>query len=96
MGANFPIAILPGIVAELGRVFELFFRNIGAKSAERLIVTQRTPRDGIVAVAETHEPAKAHDGIGHASRQLVDNEMIDLAYVLAIRSIDLGPVNVFA
>jgi hypothetical protein len=50
--ANFPIPILPGIVTELGRVFELLLRDIGAKSAERLVVTQGAPRDGIVTVAE--------------------------------------------
>jgi hypothetical protein len=32
MGANFPIAIVPGIVTELGRVFELSLGNIGAES----------------------------------------------------------------
>jgi hypothetical protein len=36
MRANLPIAILPGIVAELGRVPQLVLRNIGAKSAKRL------------------------------------------------------------
>ena len=41
MGANLPIAIPPGVVTELGRVFELLLRNIGAKSAKRLIVCPR-------------------------------------------------------
>src|SRR5262249_50844517 len=95
MGANFPIAILPGIVTELGRVFELFLRNIGAESAKRLVVSQGAPWDGIVAVAETQEAPKAHDGIGHASRQLVDDEVIDLTDIFAIGSIDRGSVDVF-
>jgi hypothetical protein len=44
MGPNFPIPILPGIVGELGRVFELLLRNIGAESAKRLVVRER-PRE---------------------------------------------------
>jgi hypothetical protein len=34
MGTN-PIAILPGVVAELGRVFKLLLRNSRAESAKR-------------------------------------------------------------
>jgi hypothetical protein len=44
----------------------------------------------------TDEPAKTHDGVGNTSRHLVDDEVIDLTYVLAVRSIDLGPMDVFA
>jgi DNA-binding IscR family transcriptional regulator len=84
MGANFPFPILPRIVAELGRIFELLLGNVSAEPAQRPIVGQRAPGNRIVAVAETHEAAKAHDGVGHASRQLVDDEVIDLADVLAI------------
>jgi hypothetical protein len=40
MGLNLPIPILPGIVTELGRVFELLLRNVGAESAQRLVVSQ--------------------------------------------------------
>src|SRR5439155_17951950 len=43
MGSNFPIAVLPGIVTELGRVFELLLRNIRAESAKRLVVSQDAP-----------------------------------------------------
>jgi hypothetical protein len=86
MGANLPIAILPGIVTELGRVFELLLRNIRAESAQRLVVSQGAPGNGIVAVAETHEAAKAHDGVSHASRQLVNNEVIDLTDIPALGS----------
>src|SRR5262249_48818049 len=96
MGANFPIAILPGIVTELGRVFELLLRNSRAESTERLIVSQGAPGNRIVAVTETHEAAKAHDGVGHASGQLVDDEMVDLTDIPAIGSIDRGSVDVFA
>jgi hypothetical protein len=78
MGPNFPIAILPEIVAELRRVLELLLRNISAEPAKRLVVSERAPGNGIMAVAETHEAAKAHDGVGHASGQLVNDEMIDL------------------
>jgi hypothetical protein len=61
MGANLPIAILPGIViTELRRVFELLLRNGRAESAKRLVVSQGAPWDGIVAVAETQEAPKAH------------------------------------
>src|SRR5438093_10270070 len=63
VGANLLIAILPGIVAELGRVFELLLRNIGAEAAERLVVSESGPGNRIVAVAETQEAAKAHDGV---------------------------------
>jgi hypothetical protein len=49
---SFPIAILPGVVAELGRVFELLLRNSRAESAKRFVVSQGAPRNGIVAVAE--------------------------------------------
>jgi hypothetical protein len=84
MGANFPIAILPRIVTELGRVFELLLRNIRAESAKRLIVTQGAPGNRIVAVTETHEAAEAHDSVGHASGQLVDDEVIDLTDIPAI------------
>jgi len=96
MGANLPIAILPGIVTELGRVFELLLRNIRAESAQRLVVSQGAPGNGIVAVAETHEAAKAHDGVSHASRQLVNNEVIDLTDIPALGSIDRGSVDIFA
>jgi hypothetical protein len=40
MGPDLPIAILPGIVTELGRVFELLLRNIGPEAPKRLIVSQ--------------------------------------------------------
>jgi hypothetical protein len=49
-----------------------------------------------VAVTETHETAKAHDGVGHASGQFVDDEVIDLTDIPAIGSIDGGSVDVFA
>jgi hypothetical protein len=96
MGTNLPIAILPGVIAKLGRVFELLLRNSRAESAKRLVVSQGTPGNRIVAVAETHETAKAHDGVGHAPGQLVDDEMIDLTDIPAIGSIDRGSVDVFA
>jgi hypothetical protein len=41
-----------------------------------------------VVVAETHETAKAHDRVGHASGQLVDDEVIDLTDIPAMGSID--------
>jgi hypothetical protein len=41
MGANLPIAILPGVVAQLGRVFELLLRNTRAESAKRLVDSRR-------------------------------------------------------
>jgi hypothetical protein len=96
MGTNLPIAILPGVVAELGRVFELLLRNSRAESAKRLVVSQGAPGNRIVAVAKTHETAKAHDGVGHASGQLVDDEVIDLTDIPALGSIDRGSVDVFA
>src|SRR4029453_12739073 len=96
MRPGFPIAILPGIVAELGRVFDLPLRDVGAKAAERFVVGERTPGDGIMAVTEPEESAKAHDGIADATGHLVDDNMIDLADVLAVSPIHLRSLDVFA
>jgi hypothetical protein len=66
MGANLPIAILPGVVAELWRVFKLLLRNSRAESAKRLVVSQGAPGMAV----KTHEAAKAHDGVGHGPDSL--------------------------
>ena len=55
----------------------------GAKTAERSIVCEGTPRNWIMAVAETHETANAHDRIRDPSRNLVDDEVIDFADMLS-------------
>jgi len=47
-------------------------------------------------MAESHESAETHNGVGHTSRHLVDDEVVDLTNVLAGRSVDLGPLDVFA
>ena len=47
-------------------------------------------------MAESHESAKTHDGVGHTSRHLVDDEVVDLTNVLAGRSVDLSTLDVFA
>lgn len=95
MGPSFPVAILPGVIAEFGRVFELLLRNIGAEAAERLVVSEAAPRDRVVAVAEAQEAAEAHDSVGNTARHLVDDEVVDLTSVLAVGSIDLRPVEIF-
>ena len=67
MGAGFPVAITPGIIAELRRIFQLLLSDVGAETAERGIVLQGAPRHGVVAVAEAHEAAEADDAVGHAA-----------------------------
>jgi hypothetical protein len=49
-----------------------------------------------VAVTEPHEAAKTHDRVGHASGQLVDDEVVDLTDIPVIGSIDRGSMDVFA
>jgi hypothetical protein len=56
-------------------------------TSERLIISQGAPWDGIVVMAESHESAETHDGVGHTSRHLVDDEVVDLTNVLAGRSV---------
>ena len=41
-----------------------------------------------MTVAEAHETAETHHGVGDASRQRVDHEVIDLADVLPIGRVD--------
>lgn len=95
--AGFPAAVLPGIVAELGRILQLVLRDAGAIGAERGILFQRGPRAWIVAVAQAEKAAERHDGVGHAPRELVDHEMIDVAdFAHAFEPIDRGALNVLA
>jgi hypothetical protein len=42
-----------------------------------------------MAVAESQEAAETHDGVGNSTRHLIDDEVIDLTYLLAISAIDL-------
>ena len=67
MGDGLPIAIRPGVIAELWRVLELLFRDARAETFQRRIVLQGSPRNRIVAVAEPKEAAEAHDGIDDPS-----------------------------
>jgi hypothetical protein len=49
-----------------------------------------------MAVTQANKSAKAHDGIGYATRHLVDDEVINLTDILSTCPIDLGSLNVFA
>jgi len=96
MRVRLPSAILPRVIAELGRISQLLLGDIGSKTTKRRIICQSTPRDGIMAVPQPDEAAKAHDGISYATRHLVDDEVINLTDILSVCPIDLGPLNVFA
>src|SRR5947199_225736 len=53
------------VVAVSRRAFQLAQGDTGAIAAERGIVFQRLPGQGIVVVADAKESAKAQDGVGH-------------------------------
>ena len=81
--ARRPVSIFPRVVAEVGRVSELLLGDVGAKTTKRPVKGESTPWNGIVAVAEPHEAAKAHDRVGDAARDFVDNEVVDFANVFS-------------
>jgi hypothetical protein len=95
VGACFPFAVLPRVVAELRRVFQLLLRDFGAEPSERGVVSESAPRDWIMAVAQSQKSSEVHDRIGHAAGYLVDDEVIDLTDVLAVGAEYLGSINVF-
>jgi hypothetical protein len=91
--ARFPIPIRPAVVAELWRVLELAFGDVRDVAFLRRIVSDGTPRQWIMAVAEAKEAAKAHDSVPNLSRNLVDHEMIDpadfvSALIIYVRAFD--------
>ena len=91
-----PISVFPRVVTEFGRVAQLLLVDVGAKTTNRLVIGEGTPRDRIVAMTEAQEAAKTHDRIRDAARGLVDDEVIDLADVLSVLSVDFRPVDILA
>jgi hypothetical protein len=49
-----------------------------------------------MAVIKAHEATEAHYGVTNTTRHLVDDQMIDLTDLLAIGTVDLRAVKVFA
>ena len=91
-----PISVFPRVVAEFGRVAQLLLVDVGAKTTNRLVIGEGTPRDRIVAMTEAQEAAKTHDRIRDAARGFVDDEVIDLADILSVLSVDFRPVDILA
>src|SRR4051812_247904 len=59
------ISPVPAVVVAISRrAFQLPQGDAGAIAAERGIVFQRLPGQGIVIVADAEEAAKAQDGVG--------------------------------
>src|SRR4051812_37673657 len=50
-----PIAILPGVIAELRGVFQHLLTDVGPEAVERGIEVERAPRDWIMAMIQPHE-----------------------------------------
>src|SRR5437016_3245875 len=96
MPLDFPISIRPRVVAELGRIFQHLFSDVRPKATERVVVVQRTPRDRVVAVVETHKTTEAHDRIGNTTGGLVDDHMIDLTDLLVADAVHFGAMDVLA
>src|SRR5262245_40866983 len=94
MNPRLPATVLPRDVTELRRISQLLLGYVGAKTTERRIVSECAPRDRIVTMAEAQESAETHDSIGDASRDFVDDEVVDLADALTVRTIDFGPLDV--
>lgn len=69
---------------EFGRVPQLLLGDIGSKTTKRPIICQSAPGNGIMAVAQPNKSTKAHDGISHATYDLVDDEVINLSDILSI------------
>jgi len=93
---SLPVPVGPGIVAERWRVLELPFGDPGDIPVELGVVFQGTPGDWVVAMAETKEPAKAHDCEGDTAGNLVDHQVIDFTDLGAIHIIDIGSLDIFA
>ena len=93
---HFPISILPRVITELWSIFQHLLSDVRAEATERRVVLKRTPRDRIMAVIKAHEATEAHYGVTNTTRHLVDDQMIDLTDLLAIGTVDLRAVKVFA
>ena len=80
MSPFFPCAILrPGVVTELRRISQLGFGDARTETSDLGIVSERAPRNRIVAVRQSENSAEAHDCISGAARNLLQKKMIDLA-----------------
>jgi len=96
VGAGFPIAIPPRIVAELRSVPKLFLIDVGAEAAELGVIREGIPRNGVVAMPEAQESTEADHGVRDAAVHLVDHEVVNLADVFAVRIVHLGSFDIFA
>src|SRR5262245_16544741 len=96
MRANFPVAILIGVVAEFGGIPQLIFRDAGPIATETGVVFERRPRDRIVTVSEPEEPAEAHHGVRNTTGNFLDKQVIDFADNVLANAIDAGALDVLA
>jgi hypothetical protein len=65
IGLCFPVTIRPGIITESRRVLKLLLGDAGYIAVEFGIVLQGSPRDRIMAMAETEKATETHDGVGN-------------------------------
>src|SRR5262245_31942407 len=96
MRANFPVAILIGVVAEFGGISQLIFRDAGPIAAEIGVVFECRPRDRIVTVSESEEAAETHHGVRNTTGNLLNEQVVDFADNILANTIDAGALDVLA
>jgi len=69
---------------EHGRIAELIFRGVQLVGVEVWILTQHTPRQSAIFVANAEKAAEHHDRVGNLPGEFIDHDTLDRAQFFSI------------